>query len=212
MEKNEWGVVLLAMMIMSLVLGFTPLVERSGEGLLKALLFSVIVIGGNVLGKKIMAIPLDASVRHETWNFQRYGFVKGWQLKNPVPFGVIVPLFFTLFSLGVVKIHTYLTYETRALKRRAAQRHGHYSYTEMTDYHISLIGAGGIALTLLTSFIAYWIPGLEGLAGVAAWYAFFNLIPFSKLDGAQIFYGSRVVWSALAIITLIFIAFSLLII
>ena len=105
---------------------------------------------------------------------------------------------------------TILTYNTTALKRRAAKRFGYYSFAEMTDWHNALIGAAGIIVMLLLSFVSYWIPTLEPLARLAAFYAFFNMIPFSKLDGSQIYFGSRILWYALAIITLIFASYALL--
>ena len=78
----------------------------------------------------------------------------------------------------------------------------------MTDWHNALVGSAGIIAILFLSFVVYWVPQLGGLSKVAAFYAFSNLIPFSKLDGAQIFFGSRVLWATLSIITLIFTAYA----
>ncbi len=197
---------------MTLIIGFAPLTSGDALGFVKGILFAVLIIGAHVGGKKLMANNLDAAVTHETWTVQRFGFKPTQHFKKPVSMGVLVPFFFAIVSFGALKVHTYLTYETRALKRRAARRHGHASFTEMTDWHIGLIGTGGIAGVLLVSFIGYWIPGLEGLASTAAWYAFFNLLPISKLDGSQIFFGSRTLYATLGIITMIIIAFALLVV
>jgi Zn-dependent protease len=94
------------------------------------------------------------------------------------------------------------------MKVRAAKRFGFYSYSELTDFHNALIGAGGIIALLILSFISYF-PGFEYLSRIAAFYAFWNMIPISKLDGTQIFFGSRALWTALAIITIIFTAYAL---
>jgi len=125
------------------------------------------------------------------------------EFKKEKPFGFYIPLFFTLFSLGLIKVMTFLTYETGALKHRAAKRHGYYSYTEMTDWHNGLIGAAGVVILLLISLISY-LTGLELLSKMAAYYAFWNMIPIAKLDGTQIFFGSRIIWAVLGVITLIF--------
>jgi Zn-dependent protease len=78
----------------------------------------------------------------------------------------------------------------------------------MTDWHNALVGAAGIIAILLVAFISYWYAGLETLSKFATFYAFSNMIPFSKLDGSQIFFGSRVLWATLSIITLIFTAYA----
>ena len=128
--------------------------------------------------------------------------------------GVLIPIFVAIVSLGTIKLMTVLTYETRALKRRAAKRFGPYSFTEMTDFHNALVGAAGIIACLAITFITYWLPfpGTEIIAKMATFYAFFNLIPFSKLDGSQIYFGSRVLWSVLTIITLIFMMYAILLV
>ena len=98
---------------------------------------------------------------------------------------------------------TFLTYETRALKHRAAKRFGYYSFTEVTDWDNGLIGATGIIALLVLSIVGY-IMGYELLFKMAAFYALMNMLPISNLDGTQIFFGSRIIWSVLALICLIF--------
>ena len=91
------------------------------------------------------------------------------------------------------------------MKRRAAKRFGNYSFTGLTENHIALIGAAGIVFALLLSVVIYFLPfNLEYFAIIAAFYAFFNMIPISKLDGAQIFFGSLTLWVALALIVCVF--------
>jgi len=151
---------------------------------------------------------LDANVEHRIWHFQRYGFKPRAKFKKEMPFGVILPLAISIVTLGAAQLMTFLTYETRALKHRAAKRFGFYSYTEMTDSHNGLIGASGVVVLLLISFIAYF-PGWEYLSKMAAFYAFWNMAPFSNLDGTQIFFGNRTLWSVLGVIVLIFVLYAL---
>tara|TARA_Y100000034_G_scaffold135972_1_gene210059 strand:+ start:3720 stop:4259 length:540 start_codon:yes stop_codon:yes gene_type:complete len=177
------------------------------------LLFSIIILAVYIFSKKIMAHLLDSTVEHEIWFWQRFGFKKQHKLKTPVPAGIILPLFITVFSLGFAKFLTLMTFETRALKHRAARRFGFYSFAQMTDWHQALIGAAGILSLLILGAIAYFLPfsNLEFLAKISIYYAFWNLLPISKLDGTQIFFGSRILYAALAIITLIATAFAILI-
>lgn len=212
MRKQEIIHITIAIIVLAIVIGFIPLIELNFARFAIGILFALIIISTNIFAKKLVAMKLDADIEHEIWAWSRYGFKPGWHLKNAIPAGVIIPLFFTAFTFGAVKMMTLLTYETSALKRRAAKKFGTYSFTEMTDFHNALIGAAGIFATLLISFVSYWIPGLEGLPQAAAFYAFWNIIPFFKFDGAQIYFGSRVIWTALALIAAIFAGFALIIV
>lgn len=209
METQELIHVIVTMLIL-FVISSVSVIFRSDLTLLPPiLLFSILIILVHVFSKKLIAYYLDSSVHHRIWEFQQFGFQDSWKFDKPVPFGLIVPLIVSFFTLGFGKVMTLLTYETSALKYRAAKRHGFYSYTEMTDWHNGLIGAFSIVCLILLSFIAYF-PGLETLSKMAAYYAFWNMIPISKLDGTQIFFGSKIIWSVLAIVTAIFTAYALL--
>ncbi|OIO81500.1 hypothetical protein AUJ84_00990 [Candidatus Pacearchaeota archaeon CG1_02_32_132] len=208
MNEKEIIHVIIAIIILSIVISFTELIQTNFYYLGTAIIFASIIIITNVLGKKVAASFLDASVEHSILSWSRYGFKPDWHLKKEIPSGAILPLVFSAFSLGYIKVMAILTYDTSALKRRAAKRFGHYSYTEMTDFHTALVGAGGIVITLLLAFITYW-TGPETLARMAAFYAFWNMIPVSKFDGTQIYFGSRVLWTILTLITLLFAAYAI---
>ncbi len=212
MNQSEMLNIVIAIAVLAIVIGLAPMIALDPYGMVLALAFAIIIIGTNILSKVLMALNLDAKVEHSIWQWSRYGFKESEKLAKSIPMGIILPLAFSVISLGALKVMTILTYETSALKRRAARRHGHMSFTEITDWHNALIGGAGIIAVLLVSFISYWIPGFEGLSRAAAFYAFFNMLPVSKLDGAQIFFGSRVLWYTLGIITLIFTGYALLLV
>lgn len=199
-----------AAIIFTIVAGFSPFIKSGTSVLPEILGFSILIIALSVAAKKITARMLDADIEHELWSFQRFGFKPHHYFPSPIPAGIILPLFLTIFSLGFLKFPTLMTYEGRALKRRAARRFGFYSYAELTDWHNAIIGASGMLIVLLISVIGY-VSNFEVLANMAAFYAFANMIPFSKLDGSQILFGSRILWSTLAVITLIFFAYALII-
>lgn len=214
MKKKEIGQLITAVVILGFVSGFFELFTGDLNSFFIILGFSAIIIGVNILAKKIMASRLDADVEHEIWKMERFGLKTERHLNKSVLTGLIIPLFISIITLGSIKLMSILTYETRALKRRAAKRFGPYSFTEMTDYHNALVGSAGIIACLIITFITYWFPGdlLNTLTKMSTFYAFFNLIPFSKLDGSQIYFGSRVLWSVLAVITLIFMLYALLLV
>lgn len=203
MKYSEFNNVVIAIIILTAIGSFGFALNSEWNLVAWTLLFSAIIILVSVFSKKIIAYMLDSGVEHEVWSVYRYGWKPGWHFNKPIPAGIILPLFFSLFSLGAIKFANILTYETRALKYRAARRFGSYSFTEMTDWHNGIIGVAGIIGILILSIIAYF-TNFEYLAKLSIYYAFWNMIPISNSDGTQIFFGSRVLWAILASITLIF--------
>lgn len=214
MQKREILQIAAAIIVFAIIIAFYPIILGEFTAIPQAILFSAIIILVSVFSRKLFANSLDAGVEHEIWQWQRFGFKPHYKLNKSIPAGILFPLFFSVFSIGILKIPTLLSYETRALKTRAAKRFGHYSFSEMTDWHNALIGSAGIVSLLLLAVIAYFlpIPGFEYLSRLATYYAFVNLLPISKLDGTQIFFGSRILWTTLAIISAVFLSYALLII
>jgi len=213
MKQSEFSHIIVAVLVLTLVSSFAFILEQQWNKILTILIFSAIIITLSISAKKLTAYLLDSNVEHEIWEMSRYGFAKRDYFKKPIPAGIIFPSVLAILSLGIIKFTSILTYETRALKYRASKRFGFYSFTEITDWHHALIGAAGIFSILLLSVVTYLIPtNLEYLAKISAYYAFWNLLPISKLDGAQIFFGSRVLWTILATITAIFVFLALTII
>ena len=208
MNKNETTHVLVAILILFVISGVSLIIAGNYLSLMQVFVFSVIVIGVHVFAKNLMAYLLDAGVEHRIWHVYRYGWKAKQHFKKELPFGIIVPFVFSVFSLGLMKVGTVLTYETRALKRRAARRFGFYSYTEITEWHNGLVGVTGIVAVLLVALISYF-PDLELLSKMAAYYAFVNMLPVSDLDGTQIFFGSKIIWTVLEVISLIFLFYAL---
>jgi len=208
MELKEIKNLLAAFIVLSIVAGFSFALKSDWNGFAYACVFSLVILFVAVSSKKIMAFWLNADVVHEIWQFQRYGFKPHWRLKKPIPGGIILPLFLSLFSLGFFKFPIILNYETVASKYRAAKRFGFYSFTEMTEWHNSLIGAASIVSMFVLAILAYFFD-FGYLAGLAAYYAFANMVPISKSDGSQIFFGSRVLYAILAVISIIFLGYAL---
>jgi len=213
MVRSEFFHVLAAIILFSTVAGLSFILQKSYFLMYQVFIFVIVIIGINVLTKKFTANLLEVDIEHKIWNWRRYGLKRTAIFKKPVPAGIIFPLLIAILSGGIIKLTTFLTYETRALKAKAFKQIGPSRYAGMTDWENGFIGATGIAAVLLLALIAYFLPyqNFEYLSKLAIYYAFFNLLPISKLDGTQILIGSRVVWTILATITIIFTAFALLI-
>lgn len=206
MAEREWANIFIAVLLTFVVAGLPSIVTGQTLFMMQIFSASFIIVLLPLLVRKAFAYSLDADVKHNIWEFYRYGYRPTWHFNKPLPFGVIVPLFFAFLGLLAnfpLMVFTFLTYETRALKQRASKRFGNYSYTEMTDWHNALIGASSIVVLLLISLVGY-LANFEVLAKLAAYYAFWNMIPFGNLDGTQIYFGNRVLYYVLAITTIIF--------
>lgn len=211
MDQREIIHIVIGVFILTFIIAAQGLFQGHIAVLGTSIVWAVIIVGVYVGAQKLAAQSLDAEAKHELWSWQRYGYKPHQHIPHPITMGAIVPCALSILSLGWFKVPTIFTYETAPLKRRASKRFGFYSFTEMTDWHIALIGGAGIAALLVLSAISYFISGAEVLWQIAAYYAFWNMLPVSKLDGAQIYFGSRVLWTALALVTLLFAAYALII-
>lgn len=212
MKVREFLHILAAIVLFTIVGSFSFAMQSDWALIPKVFLFATLIVLLSIFTKKIVAYWLDSDVEHELWKFSRYGLKQSSHFKKEIPAGIIFPLILTVFTLGWTKFSAFLTYEARALKRRAAKRFGVYSYSELTELHNSLIGAAGITICFLLAIIAYFCsPTLEYLAKLSVFYALSNLLPLPKLDGMQIFFGSRTLYTILAVIALILTTYALII-
>ena len=208
MKKNELFSIFIAIIIMSFASSFLYVITGNFSLVPEIIIFSVILVCVPIIGKKITAYTLDCNVEHEVWGVYFFGLKPKQHFKKEIPFGIILPIVLSIFTLGTFKLLTLLTYETRALKHRAAKRFGYYSYTEMTDWHNALIGATGVISLYLLVIVSY-VVGFEYLTKLAIYYSLFSLIPISKLDGTQIFFGSRIIWVVLSFISFLMTMYAL---
>ncbi len=211
MEKEEILNIVGAWIIISVVLALPTIIKQEWFGVSQSIFFALVILCISIGAKKIMASMLDTGVEHRIWHMERFGFHPTAYFKKEVPTGIILPLLASLISAGKFFLLTPLTYEARALKHRAAKRHGFYSFTEVTDWHNGLVGAAGVIATLALVIASYFFNE-EPLAKFATYFALVSLIPFSNLDGTQIFFGSRIIWTVLAVITIIFFLYTLLLV
>jgi len=212
MNISEFNKVLGAVIVLAVIWSVVPIISNNVKLVPTILLFSVIIVFATVFAKKLMAHLFDADVEHDIWRLQRYWYYPKAHLPKAVPMGIILPIFFSIFTLGLIKVSTFLTYEARAKSSRKSRRFGYYSFAEMTDWHNGIIGSAGVICALAIGAISYFLPtNAELLTKMAIYYAFWNLIPASNLDGSQIFFGSRTLWAILATITIILTALALII-
>ena len=199
-----------SIIIVTIILGFVLALQDwkiSLSTFLYATLMIFIIIVLNILVKKYVAFRLDSNIETGVWKWQRYWVHESAYFKNPIPMGAVLPFILGLFSAGSFAWLASLEFEVSPSLSRVSKRHGLYRFSEMTEWHIALIAGTGVIANLLLALICYIFGGHLGgfleLGALSVYYAAFNLLPISNLDGSKIFFGSLVLWVTLAIITAI---------
>jgi len=172
-----------------------------------------VVISINIIAKKLTARYLDSSIEVSPWSFKRFGLASKKYFKKPFPSGILFPIISTIASLGYFIWLAVFEFEPSPLSSRVTKRHGMYRFSELTEWHIGIIAASGVVLNLLFAIIFYLLPfNLIEIAKLSIFFAVWNMVPLGNLDGSKILFGSRLLWYSLALISLIFLLYALLLV
>ncbi|MAG79023.1 hypothetical protein CMI40_01460 [Candidatus Pacearchaeota archaeon] len=193
---------IISILIVTLVLAFTISLIETWNIFLYSLISIFLIIIINIIAKKVASYYLDSEIEIKLWEIKRYGFKPHKYFKNPFQAGIFLPIIFIVFSLGYLKWMASLVFDVKPKTYRAAKRHGLYSFSEITEDHMGFIAAVGIFANLFFAIIGYLI-GFSEFGQLNIYFAFFNMLPISDLDGNKIFFGSLPLWSFLATLVLI---------
>jgi len=212
--KKEVAWIIIAIIILWFVIGFPKILDESPLVASYYLLSAAAIILVGVFARKIAAGIYSIKIEHEIWTYQRWGFYTRSHFKKPIPIGLIAPFFLSIFSLGAIKLLVLLQFNAenvpskRILKRQGTRRATRKS--EMNERDPAMTAAWGLYSLLLLAIIGGAI--LKGvfnleigtiLSRYSIFYGVWNLIPYSKLDGAKLFFGSMLSWTILVIIYII---------
>ena len=199
--KNEVIVILIA----TIVLAFSANFLLGGYvAFLWTLLAVFFVILINVFAKKISSFYFEAETEVKFWELEAVGIRKRKHFKKPFIIGAFIPLIAKLFLIPISGFTwmASLVFDVKPKTYRAARRHGLYTFSEMTESHIAYIAAAGILANLIFAVIGYLL-GFTEFSRLNIYYALFNMLPLSHLDGNKIFFGNLVLWSFLACLVLV---------
>jgi hypothetical protein len=215
-NAKEIGAILLITLLLGITLGF----RKGLEGVILSICLIFLVIFINTIGKKVSSFYLDSETEIDLWRKERAGGLyffnftpigtphPSHKFKQPLIMGIIAPLITFILSLGYFVWMSCLTFEVKPKAYRSAKRYGLYTFSEMTEYHIGLIAAWGIFANLILAIISYLI-GFEEFAKLNIYFAAFNIIPLSNLDGNKILFGSLILWSFILAIILIALTYAI---
>ena len=201
-DKKE----LVAIGVSSIFLGFALsfyyfLADISGATLgvsylqifLTMFLFIFLIILINSLAKKIAAYYFDSNLRVRFWGIKRFGYRPDAYFRAPFSAGIMIPLITSFVTLGYFVWLSPLVFDSESKTSRVSKKHGLYSHYYMNESHMGVIAAFGILVNVFFAYIAYLI-GFSEFSRLSLYFAMFNMIPFSDLDGAKIFFGNMVLW------------------
>ena len=212
-NKKEALIIPLIILIITLSLNLSLSIFEQWETVLYSLVAVAVVILMNIFTKKVIAYNLDSEIEMRVWEIGKYGFSKDKHSKKPFPLGAFIPILskIILFPLKNFVWMASLVFDVKPRVYRGAKRFGLYTFSEMTEYHLGLIAASGIVMNLILSVVGYLL-GFPLFARLNIYYAFFNMIPISDLDGNKIFFGNLIMWAFLASLVLIGMLFAIFII
>ncbi len=200
---------IIAIGLVTLILAFSiTLLELTA--FFQILLTVFLILAINISAKKIASYYLESEIEVKLWEIKRYGFKTHKYFKKPFPAGAFFPIIskILLFPFKSLVWMASLTFDVKPKIYRASKRHGLYSFSEITESHMGIIAAVGIAANLVFSIIGYFL-NFPDFARLSIYYAFFNMIPISDLDGNKIFFGNLALWSFLAALVLLGLLFSI---
>jgi Zn-dependent protease len=212
-KKREALILALIILIITLSINLSLNLIKEWKNFCYSLAVVSVVILANVFAKKIMAYRLDSEIEMKVWEVGKFGFTKEKHSKKPFPLGAFLPIIskIILFPFKSFVWMASLVFDVKPRIYRGAKRFGLYTFSEVTESHLGLIAASGIIVNLILAVIGYF-AGFPLFARLNVYYAFFNIIPVSELDGNKIFFGNLILWSFLASLVFIGMLFAIFII
>ncbi len=201
---------IISIVIASIIIAFSITLVETIEGFFRILVGVLGLILINVFVKKMVAYHFESEINVKLWEFKRWGYKPKQYFKKAFPAGAFFPIISRIifFPLNGFVWMASLTFDINSTAYKSAKRHGIYSFSKISDLELAVITGAGIFANILIAILAYLINFPE-FAKLNIWFAFFNILPLSNLDGNKLFFGSKVIWTFLATITLIGLALTI---
>jgi len=156
-----------------------------------------------------MAYNLDSEIEMRVWEVKTFSF-SSFKNSKPFPLGAFLPILskIVLFPFNSFVWMASLVFDVKPRIYRGAKRYGLYLFSEVTEWHLGLIAATGIIINLILAVVGYFL-GFPLFARLNIYFAFFNILPISELDGNKLFFGNLLLWSFLASLVFIGMLFAI---
>lgn len=198
-DKGEVSSLIGASLILGFIFAFNNLTSSgfSASTLIvtwvRAFILSLIVYLIYLLANKNAARLHGASIQFKFWGMERFWFSKGAKFSKLSFLGLKVKSFAAGFFVPIlVALFSNINFATTSyseITEVTAQRTGK-KFKHLTDLEISRIHLAGPLACLLLAIILTPLGTFNTLIEIAKLVALFSFVPFSKLDGAKILFGS----------------------
>lgn len=203
LNKKEILALVVSIFILSFVFGFD---DGSSIFELNHWLFNFfkifLLVGISILFRelivKLFASRHECRSEYEIWNVKQVWF--NTRLKFGFPFGVLFSLILAIASKGnffftAIGSHKIIENKTARVGRK---------FQSLQYYEEAQIASMGILASLFVSIIAMIVGeifdiNISGFVIINFYLALFNMLPFSDLDGAKIFFGSIFMYTYLLV-------------
>ena len=194
-NKNEIWVFILASLVIGYLFSFRQFMQATTAGLslgeilewLKLSGLALIALLGYTSTCKVIAWRFGCDTEFKLWSMGRYGFRKKAYFKRPFLAWLFVPIGLIFLTFGYVKWLALTVFDAVPITRIGKE------YSEITEWEIGLIAFFGIFANIVLAVISKMV-GWHTFASINIWFAFFNLLPFSELNGAKILHSSIMLW------------------
>jgi hypothetical protein len=204
---------MLIFIIIGSFISFIPLIPNDNPiKILTTLVIFTIIITTNIVAKKLTAPHYAIKIEHDDWKLIHWGWFKRNYFKKPLPIGLIVPFFLTIFTLGYLKPFAFFQFNVKDIpEKRITKKHGFRSTRRnefINEEDIGYTASSGffalLILALIGTFLKPYLPtfGSE-LAKYSIYFGLWNLLPAGQLDGSKMFFSTTLLWSFLTIIYII---------
>lgn len=206
-KEISWIIIFI---IISSFISFIPKIPTDVLKILITVLIFAIIIFTSIIVKKLVAPYYAIKIEHRVWELQRFGYSEKSYFKKPLPFGLILPFFLSIFSFGYIKLFTFFQFdaenipEKRLLKARGERKPQRKETINESD--LAYTSAAGFYALILLALIGLFIKSFlkldfgADLAKYSIYYSIWNMVPFSQLDGTKLFFGSVIAWIFILII------------
>jgi len=193
--KKEYIPIIVSIALFTLLLTYSKSIF-SFEKIPVYFLISVIIIFTSIIAKKITAKKINVEIEHKIWEFQRYGIGKGSHLKYPILAGFFLPAILAVISGGFIKFLTFLEFNSKELPGKATKRFGIKRFSTMLEWDDARIAFYGLLAVMALAILAKFFISVQAFpffefSKYVLYFAIYNIVPFSTLDGMKILMGSR---------------------
>ncbi|MEW6063504.1 MAG: hypothetical protein AB1571_04010 [Nanoarchaeota archaeon] len=213
--KQEIKAILISIIVLAVVFGLNDKRETFEFGAWSINLLGVIVVVSFSLlfreyARKFIARRYGAETEVKLWSIERFWFTKeakflfvvGKKQVKKFPVGVVLPLLISLFSFGRVYVPSTNDVSIKENKNKRVGR----KFLHITELETGVIALSGAMASLFLAFV-FSVIGKEffsQLVTINLWMALFSFVPFGKLDGTKIFFGSRTLYVISLAFTILF--------